>query len=69
MVPASPLPATADSWGQRPYRLILGPFHLNQFFSPSTVSPDEIPPPPPAFNESLVKWKQEGHRCLRHPQH
>lgn len=41
MVPASPLPATADSWDQRPHRLTLGLFPLNRFFSPSIGSPDE----------------------------
>lgn len=70
MVPASPLPATADSWGQRLYRLItLGFFHSNRFFSPSAGSQMNRLHPPPAFLNLLVKRQQEGHRCLWHPLH
>ena len=54
MAPAAPLPATADSWGQRLYRLItLGFFHSNRFFSPSTGSPDESLAPPSSLPESF----------------
>lgn len=69
MVPTAPLPASADSWGQRLHRLTLGFLHSNRFFSPSTGSPDDSHTPPSRLHESLVKWQQEGHRCLRHPQH